>query len=109
MRSPAREKVPWAIPLARLLTAGLAGLAGRVDEAVAALAAAEPELEAAGMELHLAVARRRRGELLGDAGAELVAQADAWLTAQGVANPARLAALFVPGRQPDLPTPERSP
>ncbi len=44
-----------------------------------------------------AAARRVRGRLLGgDAGRALVAQADQWMSSQGIRNPDRMTALFIP-------------
>jgi len=49
------------------------------------------------MYLYATLARRRLGELAGDAeGGRMIAEADAWLIAQGVRSPERLARLFVP-------------
>src|SRR5262249_1832631 len=50
-----------------------------------------------GMALHAAVARRRRGQLLGGSdGRALVESADAWMQTKGIRNPARTAALLAP-------------
>jgi hypothetical protein len=58
---------------------------------------AHGELAAAGMSLHATLARRRLGELAGGAGgAREVAAADAWLAAQDVRAPERLARLYMP-------------
>lgn len=47
---------------------------------------------------YLAMARRKRGELLsGDEGRAQIAAADAWMAGEGIVNPGRLAAAFVPG------------
>jgi hypothetical protein len=47
---------------------------------------------------YCAIARRRKGELLGgDEGRALIAAADAWMAGEGIVNPERLAAAFVPG------------
>ncbi len=97
MRRIRRAKVPWAAPLAELLAAGLAMRESRTGQAIERLRAAEHALEAAGMDLYLALTRRRLGQLTGAAGAEQIEAADQWLAEQGVANPARFAALFVPG------------
>lgn len=65
--------------------------AGWLEEAVQLL-------ERVGMKLYTAAARRHLGRLLGgDRGRELVSQADAWLSSEGVRNPARLAAMLTPG------------
>ena len=49
------------------------------------------------MMLHAMLARRRLGELAGGVdGQEAIAEADAWLGAQGVVSPERLARVFMP-------------
>jgi hypothetical protein len=49
------------------------------------------------MSLHATLARRRVGELAGGPeGARAIAEADAWLAAQGVRAPERMARLFMP-------------
>jgi hypothetical protein len=70
---------------------------GREDAAVAALERAEPGLERYELRLHLAAARFRRGELVGGSeGDALCGEADRWLRAQGVVDPAALLALVAP-------------
>jgi hypothetical protein len=97
-RRIAREGTPWGTPLAHLIRAGAAAARGQVDEAVAWLSAAEAGLEAAGMLLYGAAARRRRGQLLdGDHGHALIATADAWITRQQIAHPSRMTAMLAPG------------
>jgi hypothetical protein len=50
------------------------------------------------MSLHVMVARRRRGELLGGAAGEaLVQQADTWMAGQAIRRPARMADMLAPG------------
>jgi hypothetical protein len=49
------------------------------------------------MRLHLAVARRRRGEHIdGAAGRDLIAEADAWMRQQGIRDCARFATMLAP-------------
>ena len=56
------------------------------------------------MSLHATRARRRVGELDGgDEGARAIAEADAWLLAQGVQAPERLVRLFMPEVAPRRP------
>ena len=70
-----------------------------VPQSAAALrASADAQFTATDMALHAAVARRRRGELLGGVqGAALLAEADAWMTGQAIRNPSRMAAMLAPG------------
>jgi hypothetical protein len=93
-RALVREKVPWAAALAAGLRAGIESDRAR---RLALLADAASQFAACDMELHAASARRVRGELLGgDAGAALVAENDAWMRAQSVVAPAKIAAMLVP-------------
>ena len=56
------------------------------------------EFDALDMGLFAAAARRRMGELRGgEQGAAIVAAADAWMAGRRIADPARIAALHVPG------------
>ena len=62
------------------------------------LAAAVTAFERADMASHAAVARRRLGAMQGDErGRALVAEADAWMAAQGIRNPARMTRMLAPG------------
>ena len=73
-------------------------LEGRPGDARDMLAAAVTAFERADMKLHAAVARRRLGVLQDDErGRALVDEADAWMAAQGIRNPARMARLIAPG------------
>ncbi len=97
-----RKLAALPLPLARatvpLVEAGAAMLLDDRPRATARLQAAERELEALGMALHAAATRRRLGEFAGgERGADLVAAADAWMTAQGVRNPTRLVGMLLPG------------
>jgi serine/threonine protein kinase len=97
-RRLARERVPWAIAHARLVEGLLEAARGRSEAAARALADAAARYDAAEMALCAAAARRRLGALLGgDEGRSLVQAADARMAAQGVRNPARLAAMYAPG------------
>ncbi len=92
------EKLGWAQALAGLVRAAAAAHEGRSDDAADRLTVAEAGFEATGFELHAAVCRRRRGELLGTgAGSELIAAADAWMLRHGVASPQRMARVVAPG------------
>jgi eukaryotic-like serine/threonine-protein kinase len=99
-----REGAPWAIALARLLQAGLAVPSGNNETAAAAFRDAAAHCEKAAMHLFAAAARRQHGVLLGgDEGKQLMQQADAWMAAQQVKHPERMAAFLVP-----LPLPRPS-
>jgi hypothetical protein len=92
-----REDMPWALAIAQLVDASVA--AARTDRSAAdALASAEQALVAADMHLYAAVARYRRGQLLGgEAGSALAATARDELVALGARNPERIADMIVPG------------
>jgi serine/threonine protein kinase len=93
-----RERIPWAGALAQLVRAGVA--MGRHDAGGAGqlLEDAAGRLDAAGLRLHAAAARRRLGDLVGGSeGRRLVEQADAWMKGQNIRRPGRMTALLVPG------------
>ena len=93
-----RERIAWAEALAQLVRAGVA--MGRHDAGAARrlLGDAAVRLDAAGLRLHAAAARRRLGERVGGSqGHRLVEQADAWMKGQNVRRPDRMAALLAPG------------
>ena len=93
------EAMPWSNPLAEMIRASIAALRGDTQTAVGLLASAETGFEAADECLHAAVARARRGELLGgEEGEKLRAEADAWMAKERIANPARICRLIAPGR-----------
>jgi hypothetical protein len=93
-----RTGAPWARALATLLAAGLAQVRGDQDRAAAQLRAGIDSVTAAGMHLYAAAARRRLGQHVGgDEGVALRATADAWMSERGVANPARMTAMLIPG------------
>ena len=103
-RTILREKTPWGDALALLLRAGAAATRGETEQSLSLLEPAETGLAAADMALHAAVARRRRGELLGgDTGRGLVAAVDAWMAGQTIRNPERMTAMLAPGRWGDHP------
>ena len=94
-----RERTRWADPIAILVQAGAAATRGEADRARSLLESAEAGFAPADMALHAAVTRRRRGELLGgEAGADLIEAADAWMSGQDIRNPARLTQMLAPGR-----------
>jgi hypothetical protein len=93
----ARTGAPWARGLAELIRGGASTLRGTASQAIAHLESAETIFEAERMGLYLAVARRRRGELLGDAGAQLVSRANNWMGDQSIVNPDAFTRMLAPG------------
>jgi hypothetical protein len=84
--------------LGQLLEAGVAHVRGDVGGASIALDAAGAALDASDLKLFAAAVRWQRGQLLGgDEGAALIANARAFMSAQGILKPEKFAALFVPG------------
>jgi hypothetical protein len=99
-----RERIAWAEALAQLVCAGVAMSRHDAEGARQLLEDAAGRLEAAGLRLHAAAARRRLGEQLADGqGHRLVEQAEAWMKGQNVRRPDRMTALLAPGF-PDPPS-----
>jgi hypothetical protein len=93
-----RVGIRWSDAVAMLLSAAVTFLEGRSGDARDLLAAAVTAFERADMRLYAAVAQRRLGMLRNDdRGRELVGEADAWMAAQGIRKPARMARLIAPG------------
>ena len=91
--------MPWSDPFAQLIRASVAALRGDVPGAVDLLGYAESGFEATDQGLYAAVARFRRAQLVGGSeGERLMAEAEAWMKKERVANPARLCMAFAPGR-----------
>ena len=87
-RSLSREKTAWGEPLAHLLESSLALSSADRSAARGLLASAEAGFEAAEMRLHAAVARYRRGQLLGGRNGErLVSDAADWMQKEGFLRP----------------------
>ena len=83
---------------AKVIRGGVACVRGDRAAALACLEAAVAAFTTCRTALYLNVARRLKGELIGgDAGRALVAEADAWMAGEEIANPARLAFAFAPG------------
>lgn len=96
-----REKVHWGNPLAHLILSAASAAEGDEDSALSLAREATDGFTAAGMQGHAAVARRRYGELAGgEEGRKAIEAAEAWMTSQGVVNPARIAAMLSPGFAP---------
>jgi hypothetical protein len=92
-----REAASWVGALADAVHAGVAAVRGRFEEASVLLEHAEIGFAGAGMAMYAAAARRCRGELAGDAaGRELIDAADRLIVAQGVVDPASMAAMLIP-------------
>jgi hypothetical protein len=97
-RRLAGERLPWADPMAAATRAAIAWIEGDVDGARTGLERAAAGFAAADMPLPAAAVRARLGRLLGgDAGAALLAAAEADVCACGVVAPARMIALYAPG------------
>jgi hypothetical protein len=93
-----RERIAWAEALAQLVHAGVAMGRHDTQRARQLLQDAASRLEAAGLRLHAAAARRQLGEHLGGSeGHRLVEQADAWMKGQSIRRPDRMTALLAPG------------
>ncbi len=93
-----REGAAWGLGLAALLRGALALSDGDRRRAGHRLAEAIAGFEAADMDLYAAVARHRRGEVLGgEAGEAQRRIARTWLQGQGVRNVERLLGTLAPG------------
>ncbi len=91
------ERVPWAEALADLIGAAVADRSGHAA-AVEMAAQASERLQACGLGLYAAAARRRHGVLLGgDNGHAVVGAAEAWMKGQGIVSPERITAMLAPG------------
>ena len=92
-----KEKMDWAMPLAALARGAVAHQRSQTDVAVALLAEAIRGFETADMRLFAAAGRRRLGEMKGEKGSGLVAEADAWMANQGFKQPALITRMLAPG------------
>ena len=94
-----RERVPWGNAMSALARAGIASIRGDSETAMACLVSAEEGFDAADMALYSAIARYRRGELMGDdEGQQLERSSVAWMREQKIKNPAGFAEMLAPGR-----------
>jgi serine/threonine protein kinase len=92
-----RQGTARTSPMAALLRVASAGHNAGDFARAAAVEAAASAFEQEGMELYAVATRRRLGEAVGgESGRNLIRQADAWMTAQTIKNPSRLAAILVP-------------
>ena len=93
-----REPHDYARAWGLLLRAGIAARRDQPERAAAQLADAASLAESKSMRFHAALARRRRGELIGgDEGRALIAAADEWMTRQGIVDIEKMTATFAPG------------
>jgi serine/threonine protein kinase/tetratricopeptide (TPR) repeat protein len=83
----------WAL----LIRATVASQEGRKQASERALREAVAAFDESGMMLYREAARYRLGESLGDAGAEELARANAWLDEQGVVNRPAMIGMLAPG------------
>jgi hypothetical protein len=98
VRRLAQERFGYAQPWVLLLGAALAAQSGDSGRAGQLLADATCAARERHLGLEAAAARRHRGRLLGGSqGADLIAEADAWLAGQGAVAPARLVEVVAPG------------
>jgi serine/threonine protein kinase len=96
-RSLRREKMPWSDALVPLVLAGVASVRGDSAKAIRLLRGAIDRLHAVDMEIFAQAARRRLGQLLGGhEGRLLIEESEAWMVAQEIGKPARMAAVFAP-------------
>ena len=97
-RRIASERRPWSDPLALLMKAAVAHLEGNASDALAGLHDAVDRFDAADMHLYAAVTRLRIGALQNDwRGRELKRQAEQWMAAQQIRNPACMTRMLAPG------------
>jgi hypothetical protein len=85
-------------PLGLLLRAGVMAVRAEPEHAASLLEDAGNGFEATEMALYAAVARRRHGEIIGDAaGRNRVRAANEWMAAHGIRNPDRFSQMLAPG------------
>ena len=82
-----RQRAAWASAMALLIRAGAAAVRGDAAGAVARLTAAVAAYDAVDMGLYAASAPPTGRALGRRGGPRLIAQADAWMTGQGISNP----------------------
>jgi hypothetical protein len=98
-RRLAEERMEWSTALAKLVQAGALRVKGAPQEQVMErLRDAERGFNAVGMGLHGAVARLSLGQLMeGEKGHGMKREAELWMSAQGVKDPAKICAMLAPG------------
>lgn len=96
-----RERPPHLRVTATLLRAGIEATRGNRRATLRYLNAGIEGFKTCRMALWYAAATRRKGELLGGPeGEALIAEADAWMTSQGITNVERMTAMMAPGFPP---------
>ena len=94
------QRAVWAKALADLADGCLERARGSTTQALSALSRAEAGFSSVAMNLHAAVARRRKGEWLGgDAGRTMVVESDTWMRNQGIIDPSKMARMLAPAPQ----------
>jgi len=97
-RRIAQEKMSWSDPFAALIRAAIANARSQGAQASALLSEATEGFELAGMALYAAASRRRLGQTVGgERGADLIADADKWMTNQKIKNPTLMTRMLAPG------------
>jgi hypothetical protein len=97
-RRCARERIGYADVWAKLLRAGIARQRGDADEAQRCLEAAILDADENHMRLCAAAARRCLGAIAaGTEGAEVRAEGEAWMRAEGIVDAERMTAVVAPG------------
>lgn len=98
MKKAESHRLEWAKPFHQLSRATLATFRGELENAAELLSHAAAGFDAGSYELYAALARRRRGQLLGGSqGQTSIEQTDAWMNRQGIRDPSRFADVFTPG------------
>jgi hypothetical protein len=90
-----REKMGFTEVWALLLRAGIAATRGERERAIQRLRAAVAAADKMEMGLCAAAARRRLAALTEDA--QLLAESDAWMSRENIADPARMTQIVAPG------------
>lgn len=94
----AGEKIPWALPFASLVKAGIAHQEGESSKAVNLLQEAVENFDLADIDLYAAASRRRLGGILrNERGKQLIAESDNWMRKQEIKNPAAMTRMLAPG------------
>ena len=99
-RAIQHERTSYGGSLALRLDAILAWQEDRQAEALSKLYMSEIGFDACDMALHANAMKRCRGLLLGGQGRQLVVEAEDWMRDQGIVDPARMTAMFLPGMCP---------